>query len=281
MIKPGTRQNLIIVNRKPHGVYLGESPDADAVSRVLLPARQVPEGAALGDRIEVFIYRDSDDRLIATTDEPLIALEGTAVLRVSAVTKIGAFLDWGLPKELLLPFQEQTAKVRAGEDVLVAFYIDRSDRCAATMKVYPYLSTDAPYIPGQTVTGRVYQMDGIHGAYVAVDDRYSGRIPARELTKDLHVGDVLSLHVTAVKEDGKLDLSVRDKAYLMMDEDAEAILQVIRDDFGGELPFDDKADPEKIREVFGLSKASFKRAVGRLYKERRIELAGGKITLCQ
>ena len=148
MIKPGTRQNLIIVNRKPHGVYLGESPDADAVSRVLLPARQVPEGAALGDRIEVFIYRDSDDRLIATTDEPLIALEGTAVLRVSAVTKIGAFLDWGLPKELLLPFQEQTAKVRAGEDVLVAFYIDRSDRCAATMKVYPYLSTDAPYIPG-------------------------------------------------------------------------------------------------------------------------------------
>ena len=223
MIKPGTRQNLIIVNRKPHGVYLGESPDADAVSRVLLPARQVPEGAALGDRIEVFIYRDSDDRLIATTDEPLIALEGTAVLRVSAVTKIGAFLDWGLPKELLLPFQEQTAKVRAGEDVLVAFYIDRSDRCAATMKVYPYLSTDAPYIPGQTVTGRVYQMDGIHGAYVAVDDRYSGRIPARELTKDLHVGDVLSLHVTAVKEDGKLDLSVRDKAYLMMDEDAEAV----------------------------------------------------------
>ena len=183
--------------------------------------------------------------------------------------------------EKAVSIQEQTAKVRAGEDVLVAFYIDRSDRCAATMKVYPYLSTDAPYIPGQTVTGRVYQMDGIHGAYVAVDDRYSGRIPARELTKDLHVGDVLSLHVTAVKEDGKLDLSVRDKAYLMMDEDAEAVLQVIRDDFGGELPFDDKADPEKIREVFGLSKASFKRAVGRLYKERRIELAGGKITVCQ
>lgn len=278
MIEPGRTQSLIVVSRKPHGVYLGETADAGADARVLLPAKQVPEGLTIGDSTEVFIYRDSDDRLIATTAVPLIALHEVKPLTVREVSKIGAFLDWGLPKDLLLPFREQTAKVEAGDEVLAALYVDRSGRLAATMKVYPYLRTDSPYIPGAGVTGRVYQITEGHGAYVAVDDRFSGMIPEREMPRNVRVGDMLELRVTKVKEDGKLDLSTREKAWLQMDEDAEAVLSLIKEEYEGVLPFDDKADPEVIRDVFGLSKAAFKRAVGRLYKERRVVIAEGKIT---
>lgn len=278
MIEPGRTQSLIVVSRKPHGVYLGETADAGADARVLLPAKQVPEGLTIGDSAEVFIYRDSDDRLIATTAVPLIALHEVKPLTVREVSKIGAFLDWGLPKDLLLPFREQTAKVEAGDEVLAALYVDRSGRLAATMKVYPYLRTDSPYIPGAGVTGRVYQITEGHGAYVAVDDRFSGMIPEREMPRNVRVGDMLELRVTKVKEDGKLDLSTREKAWLQMDEDAEAVLSLIKEEYEGVLPFDDKADPEVIRDVFGLSKAAFKRAVGRLYKEHRVVIAEGKIT---
>ena len=279
MIDLGKTQTLTVVSIKPHGAYLGESADADAEARILLPAKEVPEGTDRGSKLTVFVYRDSSDRMIATTGRPMLEAGHIAVLHVSAVTKIGAFLEWGLPKELLLPFAEQTVKVSIGEDVLAALYVDRSGRLAATMKVYPYLRTDSPYLPGETVTGRIYQITGGHGAYVAVEDLYSGMIPEREMPPHVKVGDVLKLRVTQVKEDGKLDLSLREKAYLQMDEDAEAVFERIREDFGGELPFDDHADPEKIREVFGLSKAAFKRAVGRLYKERRVELSGGRIRL--
>ena len=277
MIELGKRQKLIVVNIKPHGAYLGETGDAAADARVLLPAKQVPEGAAKGCGIEVFVYRDSDDRLIATTDEPLIELHKTAVLKVRDVTSIGAFLDWGLPKDLLLPFKEQTRKLKAGDEVLAVLYVDRSNRLAATMKVYPYLRTDSPYIPGAVVSGWIYQITEA-GAFAAVDRIYSGLIPASELPSSCREGDELPLRVTAVKEDGKLDLAVRDKAYIQMDEDAESVFTVITEDFGGVLPFDDKADPERIRSEFGLSKAAFKRAVGKLYKERRIVIEEGRIT---
>ena len=277
MIELGKPQELIVVSRKPHGVYLAETPDAGADARILLPAKEVPEGTLQGGSIQVFIYRDSDDRLIATVKQPLIRLGETAVLRVRDVTKIGAFLDWGLQKDLLLPFHEQTARVSKGEEVLCALYTDRSGRLAATMKVYPYLRTDSPYIPNETVNGRIYQIASGHGAYVAVDDLYSGMIPERELSRAAKVGDVLSLRVTAVKEDGKLDLSARDKAYLQMDEDAEAVMKLIVDAYGGKLPFDDKADPERIREVTGLSKAAFKRSVGKLYREHRVLIEDGCI----
>ena len=279
MIELGKTQKLTVVSRKSHGVYLGESLDAGADARVLLPGKEVPEGAEVGSEIEAFIYRDSSDRLIATTCAPKAELHELAVLKVSETTKIGAFLDWGLPKDLLLPFHEQTAKVSKGDEVLAALYVDRSGRLAATMKVYPYLRTDSPYIPGAVVSGRVYQVTAGHGAYVAVDDCYSGMIPEREEPPGIKVGDVLTLRVSAVKEDGKLDLAARQKAYLQLEEDAEAVCETIRGRFGGELPYDDHASPERIREDFGLSKAAFKRAVGRLYKERRVLIEGGTIRI--
>ena len=156
MIELGKKQKLTVVKSVDFGVYLAEDMHADAKNRVLLPSKQVPEGTKEGDSIEVFIYKDSQDRLIATTKEPKLQVGQTAVLKVSQVTRIGAFLDWGLEKDLLLPYHEQTLKVREGEDVLVALYIDKSSRLCATMKVYHYLSTRTPYVVGDMVKGRVY-----------------------------------------------------------------------------------------------------------------------------
>lgn len=277
MIELGKIQKLTIVKMEHHGAYLGEKADAKPEERILLPAKQIPEGSGIGDEITVFVYRDSKDRLIATTTQPKVLLHGVALLKVSQVTKIGAFLDWGLEKDLLLPFHEQTRKVKEGEEVLVALYVDKSSRLAATMKLYPYLRQDPPYQIGDTVKGTVYQIAPNFGVFIAVDNMYTGMIPKREALTGVYPGDVLDLRVTNVKEDGKLDLSAHKKAYQQMDEDAEAVLSLIHDTYEGELPFDDKADPEKIREVFGLSKAAFKRAVGKLYKERKITLANGRI----
>ena len=278
MIELGKKQKLTVVKSVDFGVYLGEDMQADAKNRVLLPSRQVPEGTKEGDSIEAFIYKDSQDRLIATTKEPKLQVGQTAVLKVSQVTRIGAFLDWGLEKDLLLPYHEQTLKVREGEDVLVALYIDKSSRLCATMKVYPYLSKETPYKEGDQVKGRVYQISENFGVFVAVDNKYSALIPAREAKGKYRPGTVLDLRVTRVKEDGKMDVSDRQEAYLQINEDAENVLEII-EEFAGVLPFDDKASPEVIRREFGLSKNAFKRAVGHLLKEGKIQIKDRRIYL--
>ncbi len=278
MIELGKKQTLLVVKKVEFGVYLAEKMDADAKDRVLLPAKQVPENTAEGSRLEVFIYKDSKDRLIATTREPVLTVGKTAVLKVRQVTKIGAFLDWGLEKDLLLPYHEQTVRVHEGQECLVALYVDKSSRLCATMNVYPYLEKNSPYKKEDQVKGRVYQTSDNFGVFVAVDDRYSALIPAREAAGKYRPGTILNLRVTEVKEDGKLNVSDRQKAYLQIDEDAKNVLQVI-EEFAGVLPFDDKAAPEVIRREFGLSKNAFKRAVGHLLKEGKIEIRERRIYL--
>ena len=258
------------------GIYLGEDRNAPQNERVLLPSKQVPEGTKAGDELEVFIYKDSQDRLIATTREPMLQVGQTAVLKVKQVTRIGAFLDWGLEKDLLLPYHEQTNRVREGEECLVALYVDKSSRLCATMKVYHYLSTRTPYGPGDMVKGRVYEISGNFGVFVAIDDKYSALIPAREATGKYRPGTVLDLRVTEVKEDGKMNVSDRQKAYIQINEDAESVLSVI-EEFAGVLPFDDHASPEVIKREFGLSKNAFKRAVGHLMKEGKVEIRDKRI----
>ncbi len=269
MIKLGEMQELEIVRKKEFGVFLAEK--ADSEESVLLPAKQVPETAAVGDRINVFIYRDSKDRLIATTNTPKIRKGECAILKVSDVTKIGAFLDMGLEKELLLPFKEQNHPVRIGEECLVALYIDKSGRLAATMKVYPYLSAESPYKKEDKVEGRVYEVNEDMGVFVAVDDRYFGLIPRSEVYENFAPGDVIRARVMRVREDGKLDLSPREKAWMQMDTDAEMVMRVIVE-YAGVLPFNDRVSPEVIRREFNLSKNAFKRAVGHLLKAGRIEI---------
>lgn len=274
MILLGKKQEMRIIKKVDFGVYLAEKEgDAD---KVLLPGKQVPEGAGTGDSLEVFVYKDSKDRLISTTREPKVELGGIAVLRVTEVTKIGAFLDWGLEKELLLPFREQTRRVNAGEEVLIALYVDKSSRLCATMNVYKYLETDAPYKAEDRVTGTIYEISREFGAFVAVDNRYSALIPKKEFHGNGKIGDRVEARVTAVKEDGKLDLSIREKAYIQMDEDAEYVLKVL-DEYDGVLPFNDKVSPEIIERELHLSKNAFKRAVGRLLKEGKIEITEKRI----
>jgi predicted RNA-binding protein (virulence factor B family) len=276
MIRLGEKQTLQVVKKVDFGVYLAEGTSPE--DKVLLPAKQVPEGTDIGSRIEVFIYKDSDDRPIATTAQPLIMLGDVRVLKVKETTGIGAFMDWGLEKDVLLPFKEQTAKVKPGDDVLCAMYIDKSGRLCVTMNVYKYLRSDAPYAKDDHVTGTVYEMSDNFGAFVAVDDIYSGLIAKKELYGDIKIGDRITARVISVKEDGRLNLSVREKAYLQMDTDAEKIFGMIKEN-GGSLPFTDKASPELIRQKTGMSKNEFKRAVGRLLKEGRIEIKPDSIAL--
>jgi hypothetical protein len=274
MIELGKKQTLSIVKKVEFGVYLAEEEESQ--ERVLLPAKQVPAGTDVGDRLEVFVYKDSSDRLISTTHEPGLELGGLAVLRVAQVGKIGAFLDWGLEKDLLLPFREQTRRVREGDEVLVTLYIDKSSRLCATMNVYEALETKAPYKKDDRVTGTIYQISEEFGAFVAVDNRYSALIPRKEFFGGAGIGDRVEARVTAVKADGKLDLSIREKAYLQMDEDAVYVMKVL-DEYDGVLPFNDKVSPEIIERELHMSKNAFKRAVGRLLKSGKIEITEKRI----
>jgi predicted RNA-binding protein (virulence factor B family) len=275
MFKLCEYQNLTIARFKEFGALLEENKDDD--KRILLPSREVPEDAKAGDTLRVFVYLDSKDRMIASTKEPLITFDQVKTLKVTDVTKIGLFLDWGLPKDLLLPFHEINGKPEKGDEVLVRLYIDKSGRPAATMRhLYHYLRTDSPYKKGDMVEGRVYEFGHDFGTFVAVDDIFSGMIPRHEDTSHLRIGDVINLKVTDVKPDGKLALTTRKEAYQELDEDGAKLMEII-DSYAGVLPFTEKASPDVIKRETGLSKAAFKRAIGHLYKERKITLDGGKI----
>ena len=269
MIEIGKWQNLKVVRSKEFGIYLAEQErDRDAV---LLPRKQVPEGLKAGGEIEVFVYLDSSDRPIATVNKPLITLGKMAKLKVASVGNIGAFMDWGLEKDILMPFKEMVGKVREGKEYLVYMYMDKSNRPCVSMRLYDHLSTNSSYKKGDEVEGYVYRINNDLGTFVAVDNQYQGLIPKQEIHKKLHIGDVLSLRITEVREDGKLNLSMGKPAYQQMEEDSEMVYQAILS-YDGVLPFNDKASPEIIEREMGLSKNAFKRAVGHLLKEGRIEI---------
>ncbi len=270
MIKLGEKQKLIIVKKVDFGVYLAQSEET-AEDKVLLPAKQVPENAQLKDSLEVFVYRDSKDRLIATTNTPKLVMGQVAELTVSQVSKFGAFLDWGLEKDLLIPFKQQLVKLQPGDNVLVSLYIDKSGRLCATMNVYPNLRADSPYKKDDQVRGRVYTISEEFGAFVAVDNIYSALIPKKEMYGNVRVGEDITARVVQVKPDGRLSLSIRDKAYLQIEKDAQEILSII-DSYDGVLPFNDKVSPEIIKRETGMSKNEFKRAVGNLLKAGKIEI---------
>lgn len=272
-MKLGKKQVLMVVKQVEFGVYLGSEED-----RVLLPKKQVPEGTEIGDPVEVFLYKDSSDRLIATTNTPLVELGELAVLKVAEVGKFGAFLSWGLEKDLLLPFKEQTTSVEVGDDCLVVLYVDKSERLCATMKVYEHLRKDSPYEKDDKVQGIIYETSDEFGIFVAVDNVFSALIPRKEAYGELKIGTVIEARVTEVKEDGKLNLSVREKIPFQMDKDATVLMDFINAN-EGEIPFTDKSDPEEIKEALGMSKNAFKRAVGRLLKNGKIEIKEKSIAI--
>ena len=275
MMELGKTQEMVIHRITVHGAYLGMEGTKE---EVLLPGSQLEKDAKAGDKVQVFLYRDSKDRLIATIHHPAMELGQLARLKVVSVSPIGAFLDWGLEKDLFLPFKEQTHKVHVGEYCVVALYIDKSERLCATMRIYDYLEKESPYHTSDQVKGVIYQINPKIGALVAVDLKYHGLIPNKELFAHYQVGDEIEGRVVKVREDGKLNLSVREKSYLQIDSDVELILEHMLAN-GGKIPFTDKAAPLLIKQEFGLSKNAFKRAVGRLLKQGKIDIGENCIQL--
>ena len=275
MLELGKVQTLIVKRQKDFGIYLGE---ADSEDSVLLPKKQIPEGTKVGDSLEVFLYKDSQDRLIATTGKPLLQLGQVGMLVVQECSKIGAFLNWGLEKDLFLPFKEQSYPVKKGDRCLVVVYIDRTGRLCASMRVYEYLSNERPYQEGDKVVGTIYRINPDLGAFVAVDNKYYGMVPKKDLYDDYAIGTTIAADVVRVRTDGKLDLGLRKKAYLQMDDDIATVLEVL-DRYNGVLPFGEKVSPDVIRDEFHLSKNAFKRALGRLLKQGRIDIEPDSIRL--
>ncbi|HZK00905.1 MAG TPA: S1-like domain-containing RNA-binding protein [Tissierellaceae bacterium] len=274
MINLGELQELKIKRFTSVGAYLNEEKEED--DDILLPKAQIPKDGKVGDSIEVFVYNDSKDRIIATTRKPKVTLGNLAHLMVIDTTKIGAFLDWGLEKDLFLPFAETVGSVEKGKTYLVGVYIDKSGRLCATMKIKDMLRTDSEYRENNIAKGTIYSINRDIGVFVAVEDKYDGLIPKRELQGVYAVGDSIEVRVNKVLEDGKLDLSLRDRSYIQMDTDAKKITAILKEK-GGSLPLGDKSSPDLIREKLEMSKSGFKRAIGRLYKDGIITISDHEI----
>ena len=273
----GKTTRLTVDHFTDNGAYLRHGDDlSEKPETVLLPNRYIPEGTKKGDTLEVFLYRDSEDRPIATTDKPLIETGGFAKLKVKAVTKIGAFLDWGLPKDLFLPYKEQRGELASGQSVFVTLYVDKSDRLCATMHVDRFFRTDPPYEEGDRVSGTVYGVNPEIGAFVAVDGRYYGLIPKQELYEKLRVGDTVETRVLKKRPDGKLNLSPRKKAYAQMRTDADVVMEHL-EMAGGILGIGDKSDAVLIKAELSMSKSAFKRAAGSLLKAGKIRVYDDRI----
>lgn len=278
MIKLGEMQELEVVKKVDFGVYLKSPDDEKGKEKVLLPHKQVPEKTKVGDKINVFVYRDTNDRMIATTKRPKIVMGEIAYLKVVQLTRIGAFLNWGLEKDLFLPFKEQVGDIRLNGEYLVGLYIDKSDRLCATMNLFKVLRTDSPYKVNDVVKGTVFSLKKGLGAMVAVEGKYLGLIHEGEILKPLRPGQVVEVRVSHIKEDGKLDLSLKDAPRLQIDKDGEKILSKLAKNKGF-LPLNDYSKPELIINTLGMSKSSFKKAVGRLMKRKVVEMTKDGIRL--
>lgn len=271
MLHLGKTQELKISHFASVGAYLIDPAGNDDTDSVLLPRKEVPSEVEAGDHVTVFLYRDSEDRLTATLSVPEIQLGEIKKLEVAEVTKIGAFLKWGLLKDLLLPYSEQTGDIKKGRKYLVALYIDKSGRLCATMKFSKHFDRNPNYNKNDIVDCTVYDVNPDLGAFVIVDGKYEGLIIKNVLVQNLKAGDVTEARVIRVREDGRLDLSQLESVKVRMDADSQKIWDALGDS-AGRLPFNDKTPPEEIMNEFGMSKRAFKRAVGQLLKSGKIIL---------
>lgn len=277
IIELGKIQELVVAKKTEFGIYLNTLTGGEH-DKILLPKSQVPKGTELKDVLTVFVYKDSEDRPIATMLEPDITLGQVARLYVKEVNSIGAFLEWGLPKDLFLPYKEQLYPVKEGDAVLVTLYLDKSERLCASMKVYDALRNDSSYNKDDEVFGRVYEISDNFGVFVAVDDLYSALIPKKEVFETYRINQPVYGRVAQVLEDGRLTLSVRKKIPEQMDDDSELIYDCL-ETAGGFLPYHDKSQPDEIKEQFHMSKNAFKRAIGHLMKDGKISIEKDGIRL--
>ncbi len=277
MIELGRIQTLEIIRKTQIGVYLNSKNDKRHID-ILLPKSQVPDDVEVGDEIEVFVYKDSEDRMISTVRKPKLTLGELAILKVVETTNIGAFLDWGLEKDLFLPFREQVGKVTKDSSYLVGLYIDNSHRLCATMNIYNLLSSESPFKENDRVRGTIFGISKEVGAFVAVDNKYHGLIPNKELYGSFVQGDNVEVRIKKVRTDGKLELSLRKETYNEIEGDAQKIMDKLKLG-GGVLLINDNSSPELIKSELNMSKGAFKRAAGRLLKEGAIEFTNEGIKL--
>ena len=266
-----------VVKTVDFGVYLNGGDDGE----ILLPSRYVPEGCRPGDMLNVFIYLDNEERLIATTLQPLVQVGEFACLEVAWVNEYGAFLDWGLMKDLFVPFREQKQKMQKGHRYVIHAHVDEdSYRIMASAKVERYLSKEHPdYRPGEEVEVMVWQKTDL-GYKVIVDNQFGGLVYQKEIFQNLEPGMKLQAYVRLVREDGKIDLTLQKDGLQKVGDFAGVLLQFIKNE-GGYTRLNDKSAAEEIYETFGVSKKTFKKAVGDLYKKRLIVLEEGGIRLAK
>ena len=270
MIEIGKMQNLQVIRETEMGAYLNYKNAKDR-DDILLPKNEVPQGFEIGAEIEVFVYKDSEGKTIATVRKPKLTIGEVGYLRVVEVTNFGAFLDWGLQKDLLLPLKEQKGKVTKGDLCLVGLFINNNNKVCATMRIYNLLSNESPYKQNDRIHGTVYSINSDIGIFVAVDNKYHGLIHNNELYGDYNVGDKIEVRVKKVREDGKLELSLREKAYNEIESDAQKIMARLKLR-GGTLLINDNSSPDYIKAELNISKRAFKRAIGRLLKEGAIKI---------
>ena len=270
----GKINTLTVARRADHGLYLSGGPED-----ILLPNKYVPEGTEIGDEIDVFLYLDSEVRLIATTEKPLAEVGDFAWLRVAWVNNFGAFLDWGLMKDLFVPFREQKMKMQKDHSYLVHVHLDpETYRIMASAKVERYLSEDyPPYHGGDEVDCLIWQKTDL-GFKAIVDNRFAGLLFDDEIFRQLHSGDRLKAYVKQVRPDGKIDLSLQKKGQRAVEDFSDVLLRHLQTN-GGHSPLGDKSPAEEIYAVFGVSKKVFKKAVGDLYRRRLITIAADGLQL--
>jgi len=278
MAEIGKLARLEVLKQAPQGLYLDGGPLGD----ILLPKAQVPDWATPGNALEVFVYCDSEDRPIATTRKPFAQSGQFASLEVISVNpKLGAFLDWGLDKDLLLPFREQKRRLRKGMRAVVYIYCDQvSQRVVASARIRRFLSPYKPnYQEGDAVDLIVFDETPL-GYNAIVENAHAGLLYKGELSEPLEYGQCLSGFIKSVRPDGKIDLRRDATGYRRVLPLSEDIFDALSE-AGGFLPFNDRSSPEAIREKFGISKKAFKQAIGSLYKQRRIEIKDDGISLPQ
>jgi len=265
-ILPGRINRLPIARAVDFGVYL----DAGEYGEILMPARYVPENAKPGDVVDAFLYCDSEDRMVATTEKPAAQAGEIAWLPCKSVSRFGAFMDWGLMKDLLVPFREQTVPMQEGKSYAVLVYVDeKSGRLAGTAHIEKHLNRGRPlYEPDTEVDLLIYAKSEL-GYKAVVDHRFGGLLYFSEAYRPLQPGDRITGYVHRVREDGKIDLRSRPTGYAPVGDPAGEIMEKLKA-AGGFLPFTDDSDPDEIRRVFGMSKKLWKKATGALYKQRRI-----------
>jgi predicted RNA-binding protein (virulence factor B family) len=274
MIKTGDYNELEVLKRLEFGIYLGK----DNVE-ILMPTKWVPAGTKIGDKLNVFVFRDSDDRLIATTVKPFVTANTFAFLEVKQVNNIGAFMDWGMDKDLLVPFREQPNRMVSGKSYVVFVYLDeQSDRIVASAKLSKFIEQDEIDLQEGDVVDLLIYSETDLGYNAIINNLYSGLIYKNEVYEVIRMGDQLKGFVKHLREDNKIDLSLQKSGFELVDDVKWRILKLMKEE-NGFLSLNDNSSPEEIKAKLQISKKAFKKAVGALYKERLIKLTSKGIEL--